>query len=57
VCGSGNLAVASLFPQDSYTARQGSALGRDGRVFVKRDKDAIWLGGSCVTCVDGEISA
>jgi PhzF family phenazine biosynthesis protein len=57
VCGSGNLAVASLFQQDSYTARQGSALGRDGRVFVKRDKDAIWLGGSCVTCVDGEISA
>ncbi|HZQ72333.1 MAG TPA: PhzF family phenazine biosynthesis protein [Burkholderiales bacterium] len=56
VCGSGNLAVASVFHQESsYTARQGGALGRDGRVFIRKEKDATWLGGSCVTCVEGEI--
>src|SRR3954468_4090599 len=58
VCGSGNLAVAHVLgTKEPYVARQGSALGRDGRVFIKFEQGGVWLGGSCVTCVDGEISA
>lgn len=65
VCGSGNLAVAAFLKKndslekygDRYVARQGAALGRDGRVFMRVEQDGIWLGGSCVTCVNGEISA
>ncbi len=37
-------------------ARQGTALGRSGRVHVSRDEDgAVWVGGGTVTCVDGEV--
>jgi PhzF family phenazine biosynthesis protein len=65
VCGSGNLAVAAFLKSNQslqefgpgYVARQGAALGRDGRVFMKIENGALWLGGSCVTCVDGEINA
>jgi predicted PhzF superfamily epimerase YddE/YHI9 len=39
-----------------YTARQGTALGRDGRVRITRDADGrIWTGGGAVTCVTGEV--
>ncbi|MEA2135209.1 MAG: hypothetical protein QOC68_3118, partial [Solirubrobacteraceae bacterium] len=39
-----------------YVARQGTALGRRGRVHVTRDGDgAIWVGGGTVTCVEGEV--
>jgi PhzF family phenazine biosynthesis protein len=39
-----------------YVARQGTALGRAGRVHVTRDDDgAIWVGGGTVTCVRGEV--
>ena len=39
-----------------YVARQGTALGRAGRVHVSRDGDgAIWVGGGTVTCVEGEV--
>ena len=39
-----------------YVARQGTALGRRGRVHVTRDDDgAIWVGGGTVTCVAGEV--
>jgi len=65
VCGSGNLAVAAFLKHqgslekygEGYAARQGAALGRDGRVFIKVEHDGIWLGGSCVTCVDGTLAA
>jgi PhzF family phenazine biosynthesis protein len=37
-----------------YVARQGTALGRAGRVHVSRDADGtIWVGGGTVTCIDG----
>jgi PhzF family phenazine biosynthesis protein len=37
-----------------YVARQGTALGRSGRVHISRDDDgAIWVGGGTVTCVAG----
>ena len=39
-----------------YTARQGTAMGRDGRVHVRRDADgALWVGGSTRTVVAGRV--
>jgi len=39
-----------------YVARQGTALGRSGRVHVSRDDDGtIWVGGGTVTCVAGDV--
>jgi PhzF family phenazine biosynthesis protein len=39
-----------------YTARQGTALGRAGRVHVTQDEDGlIWVGGGTVTCVTGAV--
>ena len=41
-----------------YVARQGTALGRDGRVEVTvDDAGTIWVGGGTVTCIAGEIVA
>ncbi len=46
---------AGLAPP-AYTAVQGTALGRDGRVFVQRDAAGdIWVGGDVAPCVDGEV--
>lgn len=47
---------AGLAPP-AYTAVQGTALGRDGRVFVRRDDEAgdIWVGGDVAPCIDGEV--
>jgi PhzF family phenazine biosynthesis protein len=37
-----------------YVARQGTALGRLGRVHVRRDPDGtLWTGGGTVTCIQG----
>ncbi len=38
-----------------YTARQGTKLGRDGRVHVEQDGETIWIGGDSVTCIRGTI--
>jgi PhzF family phenazine biosynthesis protein len=39
-----------------YVARQGTALGRAGRVHVSQDVDgAVWVGGGTVSCVRGEV--
>ena len=39
-----------------YIARQGTALGRAGRVHVSQDEaGGIWVGGGTVTCVAGEV--
>ena len=61
VTGSANAALAGLLsaqnlrPGASYTARQGTALGRAGQVFVRYDdaNGKTWIGGSSVTVVDG----
>ncbi|MBV8626391.1 MAG: PhzF family phenazine biosynthesis protein, partial [Paraburkholderia sp.] len=61
VTGSANAALAGLLtqqnlrPGNTYTARQGTAIGRDGRIFVTYDDAAgkTWIGGSSVTVVDG----
>src|SRR4051812_17466180 len=39
-----------------YTARQGTALGRAGRVRIDQDPDGtVWVGGGAVTCVTGDV--
>jgi predicted PhzF superfamily epimerase YddE/YHI9 len=41
---------------NSYVARQGTALGRDGRVHLDRDADGtIWVGGQTSTSVVGTV--
>lgn len=38
-----------------YVASQGRILGRDGRVHIDHDGDAVWVGGQAVTCISGTI--
>jgi PhzF family phenazine biosynthesis protein len=39
-----------------YAARQGTALGRNGRVQIDADPDGtIWVGGATVTCISGSV--
>ena len=45
---------ADLAPE-RYTATQGTALGRDGRVYVEKRGEDIWIGGDCVTLADGKV--
>ncbi|WP_414451309.1 PhzF family phenazine biosynthesis protein [Burkholderia sp. 22PA0099] len=59
VTGSANAAIAGLLdsqglrPGNAYTVRQGTAIGRDGRVSVDYEDGSIWIGGDTVTVVDG----
>lgn len=60
VTGSANAAIAMLLDQQNrrpgahYTVRQGTVMGRDGRVAVDYDDDGrIWIGGASFTVVDG----
>ena len=47
---------AGLAP-DSYVARQGTALGRAGRVHVNQDRhQQVWVGGDSVVCIQGSVS-
>jgi PhzF family phenazine biosynthesis protein len=64
VCGSGNAAVATHIRASKldgvvgaeYTARQGAALGRDGKIQVRLNGVDVYIGGNCVTAVEGSIS-
>ena len=39
-----------------YLARQGTALGRDGRVHLSLDdQETIWVGGGTITCINGMV--
>ena len=39
-----------------YVARQGTVLGRAGRVHVSTDADgAIWIGGGAIACISGTV--
>jgi len=38
-----------------YTARQGTAIGRAGRVHVVEEDGEIWVGGGTVTCISGHV--
>lgn len=41
--------------EDSYVVSQGTVLGRQGRVYVQRLGDDIWIGGEVVTCIEGGV--
>ncbi|SAK49745.1 phenazine biosynthesis PhzC/PhzF protein [Caballeronia hypogeia] len=63
VTGSANAALSTLLtaqdkrPGMRFTVRQGTALGRDGRVSITYDDTAsgapVWIGGRSVTVIDG----
>ena len=61
VTGSLNASLAQWLLGDGrleapFVARQGAALGRDGRVHVSRDDHGtIWVGGQTVTCISGSV--
>lgn len=61
VCGSGNGCVAVFLgaagERAPYEARQGRAIGRDGRIAVRGLGGEVEIGGACVACVRGEILA
>ncbi|MCF6377450.1 PhzF family phenazine biosynthesis protein [Nocardioides KLBMP 9356] len=39
----------------SYTSRQGSVIGREGRVRIEADGDRVWVSGDAVTRIAGEV--
>lgn len=47
--------IAAHLAPPRYVAAQGTVMGRAGRVHVEQDGDTIWVGGSSVTCVDGQV--
>ena len=60
VTGSANAALACLLdaqgrrPGNDYSVRQGTVLGRDGRIAVSYDEEGVaWIGGACVSVVEG----
>jgi PhzF family phenazine biosynthesis protein len=60
VCGSLNAGLARWLPtidvlQPPYTARQGAALGRDGRLSIRREDDEIWVAGATRTLIEGTL--
>ena len=46
---------AGLAP-DSYTALQGVALARHGIVSIDKDGDDVWVGGRCVSVIEGMVA-
>ncbi len=46
---------AGLAPE-RYVAIQGTAVGRDGRVYVEKRGDDFWIGGDSVTLVEGKVN-
>ncbi len=62
VTGSLNASVAQWLLRTAkidapYVARQGTALGRAGRVHVTQDPDGtVWVGGGTITCVAGTVA-
>jgi PhzF family phenazine biosynthesis protein len=61
VTGSLNASLAQWLIADGlapaqYIATQGSCLGRHGQVHITQDANGqIWVGGDCVTCIDGQV--
>ncbi|WP_156760327.1 PhzF family phenazine biosynthesis protein [Microbacterium karelineae] len=51
----GQWLAGSVLP-DAYVASQGTALQRRGRVHVRRDGDAVWVGGATTTTIRGELT-
>lgn len=62
VTGSLNASLAQWLIADGhapprYMARQGTCLGREGRVFIERDTSSqVWVGGDSITCINGSVA-
>ena len=62
VTGSLNASLAQWLMADGhmpprYSARQGTALGRAGQVFLSRDSTGqVWVGGGVVACIQGQVT-
>ena len=60
VCGSGNACVAlqrrARGEHHDYTATQGEAIGREGRITVAYRGEAIEVGGNTVVGIEGRIN-
>jgi PhzF family phenazine biosynthesis protein len=62
VTGSLNASLAQWLIADdlapaSYTATQGTCLGRSGQVHITQDDTGqVWVGGDSVTCIEGKVS-
>jgi PhzF family phenazine biosynthesis protein len=39
-----------------YVAAQGTVLGREGRVHVAQEGADFWIGGDCITCIEGTLT-
>ena len=48
--------IGSGLAPPAYVARQGTALGRAGRVHVHQDGGDTWVGGVVTTCIKGRIT-
>lgn len=65
VCGSGTGSVGAFIRHagqrhalgDAFVASQGAAVGRSGLIGLAVSDDAIRIGGTSVTCIDGELKA
>jgi PhzF family phenazine biosynthesis protein len=61
VTGSLNAGIAKWFfntnsVKDEYTVSQGKALGRDGKIFIQKIDNTIWVGGEIISCINGELT-
>jgi PhzF family phenazine biosynthesis protein len=45
---------AGLAPE-RYVAGQGRVLRRDGRVYIEREGDTVWVGGDVAVCIEGQV--
>jgi PhzF family phenazine biosynthesis protein len=48
--------IGSGTAPEAYVAAQGARLARAGRVHIACEGDTVWVGGSSVSCVRGELS-
>ena len=53
--GLGEWLIGSGRAPKRYLAAQGTRLGRAGRVHIARDGATLWVGGTTVTCIRGEV--
>lgn len=56
VTGSANACIARFLPGPDYCVRQGTAIGRDGRVSIVHDNGEPWICGQSVTIIDGTLT-
>lgn len=48
--------IAAGHVRAPYTARQGTVLGRSGRVYIDESDGEIWVGGDVTTCVSRSVT-